>query len=418
MAGRTWTVLNVSPTLGARGMGGRAFPGRTRGVPMRRLLVAAISLLMMSAGAAEALVPGDTLPSLTPPLAQTAAPEAIPVTVAGRVWLADGQATLERAGRHWRKVARVTVANHRFSTSANQRSAVARYRLSADGRHSRTFVVDSAAARVGSSAKPTVKPSTSCSTTTITKPDGTPWVCTFDDEFSGTSLDTTKWMPQTNFVSGTSAAYACYTSRPENINVANGSLNLTVRRETSPIGCTNTTYGSTSRYSAGSVMTYHLFSQEYGRFEARVKTTATSAPGLQETFWLWPDDRYDTSGTYWPASGEIDVAETYSQYPTLAIPFLHYTWNDNGGPVPGLNTAWNCTAQRGVYNTYTMTWSAKSIEIDINNVPCLVNTSGDSAFNKRYIMAFSAMLGTGGNALTSSTPLPATTSVDYVRVWQ
>lgn len=387
---------------------------------MRRLVVAAISLLMISAGsgAAEAGSPSPAVPSLTPPFAQTPAPTGLPVTVQGRVRLPDGLATLERAGRRWRKVARVTVAHHRFSASATQRTAVARYRLAADGHFSRTFVVGSAAPRTTSSARPTKPPTTSCGTTTITKPDGSPWVCTFDDEFNGTALDTTKWVPQTNFVSGTSSAYACYTSRPENINVANGSLNLTVRRESSPIACANTTYGSTSMYSAGSVMTYHLFSQEYGRFEARVKTAATSAPGLQETFWLWPDDRYDTSGTYWPASGEIDVAETYSQYPTLAIPYLHYNWNDNGGPIPGLNTAWNCAAQRGVYNTYTMTWSATSIEIDINNKPCLVNTSGNAAFNKRYIMAFSAMLGTGANALTSSTPLPATTNVDYVRVWQ
>ena len=269
-------------------------------------------------------------------------------------------------------------------------------------------------------ARPVSPPATSSSAcgATVLKADGTAWTCTFDDEFSGTSLDTTKWIPQTNFSSGTTAAHACYTASPNNISEAGGSLNLTVRRESAPVACANTSLGATSYYTAGSVMTYHLFSQQYGRFEARIKTTATTAPGLQESFWLWPDDRYDTSGTYWPAAGEIDVAETYSQYYSLAIPYLHYTSYDNGGPIPGTNTAWNCAASRGVYNTYTLTWSATRIQIDVNGKTCLVNTSGDPAFQKRYLVALSALLGTGSNALTSATPLPATTSIDYVRVWK
>ena len=77
---------------------------------------------------------------------------------------------------------------------------------------------------------------------------------------------------------------------------------------------------------------------------------------------------------------EIDISETYSQYPDLAIPFLHYTANDNGGPIPGTNTAWNCTAQRGVYNTFALEWTATRLEIFVNGTSCLVNTSGDPAF--------------------------------------
>jgi beta-glucanase (GH16 family) len=164
------------------------------------------------------------------------------------------------------------------------------------------------------------------------------------------------------------------------------------------------------------VTTYRLFSQQYGRFEARIKNTATTVPGLQETFWLWPDDRYNTA--YWPLAGEIDISETYSQYPDLAIPFLHYTANDNGGPIPGTNTAWNCTAQRGVYNTFALEWTATRLEIFVNGTSCLVNTSGDPAFKKPYIVALTQLLGVGGNALRATTPLPATMSIDYVRVWQ
>ncbi len=170
-------------------------------------------------------------------------------------------------------------------------------------------------------------------------------------------------------------------------------------------------------YVAGSVSTYRLFSQKYGRFEARIKSTATRVPGLQESFWLWPDDRYNNE--LWPAAGEIDIAETYSQYPDRAIPYLHYTENDNGGPKPGRNTAWVCTGAAAASSTPTRSsgprpgWRSRSTAKS-----CLVNTSGDPAFQKPYIVALTQLLGTAGNEYDGRAPLPATTTVDYVKVWK
>jgi beta-glucanase (GH16 family) len=224
------------------------------------------------------------------------------------------------------------------------------------------------------------------------------------------------WVPQTNFVTGTAAAHACYRDDPRNVSVSGGTLNLTVRKESSPIPCVNKSLGATADYSSGMVTTYRQWSQKYGRFEARFKVPATTATGLQEDFWLWPDDR-DATNLVWPAAGEIDVAELYSQYPTLNIPFLHYTAWDNGGPVPGLNTSWTCAAPRGVFNTYTLEWTATQLSIAVNGKTCLVNKSGDIAFQRRYIMAFTQGLGTATNALNPSTPVPSTMNVDYVRVW-
>jgi beta-glucanase (GH16 family) len=175
--------------------------------------------------------------------------------------------------------------------------------------------------------------------------------------------------------------------------------------------------GKRANYTSGMVSTYRMFSQKYGRFEARMKAEYTFGPigGLQEAFWMWPDDRYSTG--MWPAAGEIDVAELYSRYNSLVVPYLHYTWNDNGGAKPGINTA-NCQAARGVYNTYTLTWTPTRLAIDVNGTSCLVNTSGDKAFQKPYIVAFSQALGVGANRLRWNTPIPATLNVDYLRVWR
>ena len=84
----------------------------------------------------------------------------------------------------------------------------------------------------------------------------------------------------------------------------------------------------------------------------------------------------------------------------------------------GTNTAWNCAAQRGVYNTYTLIWGSNRLEIQVNGKTCLVNTSADAAFQKPYIMALTQALGAAGNEYDGRAPIPATMNVDYVKVWK
>ena len=167
------------------------------------------------------------------------------------------------------------------------------------------------------------------------------------------------------------------------------------------------------------VSTFHKWSQKYGRFEARVKTTASTTSGLHEAFWLWPDTRYPEGQGEWPANGEIDVAETYSNHADLIVPFLHTVLDSIGSILTGAtaNTTYSCRADRGVYNTYALEWGPDRLEVFVNGHSCLVNTSGNAAFNKRYIMAFTQALGSEGNDPTANTTVPATMSIDYVHAW-
>jgi beta-glucanase (GH16 family) len=279
-----------------------------------------------------------------------------------------------------------------------------------------TTVVLSMPATAGSAtgrARPA--PTDACGTQ-LEKADGSPWSCTFADDFSGNVLNRKKWVPQTAFSTGSESAFACYLDDPSTVSVSGGNLNLTVRRVAAPVACKTGDGMASTNYVAGMVSTYHLFSQEYGRFEARIRSTATSDPGLHEAFWLWPDDRV-ASAAVWPDAGEIDVSETYSKYPNLSVPFLHYS-ADSQGSIPGTNTAWDCTAYRGDWNTYTLEWSAVRLEIFVDGKSCLVNTSGDPAFQKPYIVAFTQALGLAGNEYDGRAPLPATMSIDYLRVWK
>lgn len=248
----------------------------------------------------------------------------------------------------------------------------------------------------------------------IFRADGSRWNCSFHDDFNGASLDRTKWLPQTNFATGEGNYVSCHIDDPAVVSVSNGSLKLGLKNMGQNVACPA---GITSTYASGQVSTFYRFSQQYGRFEARMKNTATTTAGLQEAFWLWPDVREANANTHlWPISGEIDIVETYSQHPTLAIPFLHYA-ADLGGPQPGINTAWNCVANRGEWNTYALEWKANRLEVFVNGQSCLVNTSGDPAFKKKYIIAFTQAFGVGANKHTGAAPLPAQTEVDYIRVW-
>ncbi|MFL6108145.1 MAG: family 16 glycosylhydrolase [Marmoricola sp.] len=307
----------------------------------------------------------------------------------------------KRVGRHWRTISRTKVYRGAYA---------ARIRTS-----TRTSTTLRAVTTTAASRTVIVRPSgtDSCGTRPV-KADGSLWSCSFADDFNGTSLDRSKWTAQTQFASGVQATHACYVDDPSVVNVSGGTLNLTVRKVSTPVTCSFGGMSGPTSYIGGSVFTYRLFSQQYGRFEARFKNTASSYQGLHEAFWMWPDDRY--SSGIWPMSGEIDVAEVYSYYQNLMIPFLHYGY---GMPVtPTVNTAWNCAASRGVYNTYTLTWSATRLQIDVNGKTCLVNNSGDAAFQKPYIMALTQALGATGNEYDGRAPLPATMNVDYVKVWK
>lgn len=337
------------------------------------------------------------------------------VLLRGRVRSAATKVRIERraAGR-WVLVHRATVRHHRYAVSIRP-SRTTRYRAAVVRRSATSrsgFVRVYSAGRTVRIVRP---PADACGVRPA-KADGSLWSCTLAEEFSGTTLNRSLWKPQTTFASGVQEAHACYLDDPSVIGVSGGTLSLSVRKVDTPVSCSFGGMSGPTSYVAGMVTTYHLFSQQYGRFEARIRNTATTTPGLHETFWLWPDDRYPSTEV-WPSAGEIDISETYSRYPGLSIPFLHYS-ADAYGSQPGTNTAWDCTARRGEWNTYTLTWTASRLQIDVNGRTCLVNSSGDRAFAKPYIAAFTAALGAEGNAYDGRAPLPATMSVDYLRVWR
>ena len=273
----------------------------------------------------------------------------------------------------------------------------------------------------------------SCGGESVLKADGSAWTCTFDDEFDGAGLDTSKWLVQLTANSGFNQAGACYTNDPDTISVSGGTLNLTVNKLATPISCPSPKGAFSTNYTAGEVTTLGTFSQTYGRYEVRAQLPASTVAGLQETFWLWPNTQ--TIYGPWPASGEIDFAEFYSQYAGWVIPYLHYnydsstvSWATNTNvvtalPAPYNQPGMNCRIDQAGYNTYVFTWQPGQLTIAVNGQNCIVdnyratNLASPAPFDKPFFLALTQALGVGSNAPTAATPLPATTHVDYVRVW-
>jgi beta-glucanase (GH16 family) len=278
------------------------------------------------------------------------------------------------------------------------------------------------AATVGSSAAETLQSSPNCGSTQIRKSTGGYWQCSFSDDFGGGSLDSSKWLPQQTANSGyLNGLSACFVDSPNNISVSGGSLNLTARQEPSWFWCPMGMFGFPTQYTSGMVTSYGRFSQTYGRYAVRARVSAAKTPGLQSSFWLWPVDssRY---GAY-PASGEIDFAELYSAYPDRAIPYIHY---NAAGADPHVTNNDCLISDPSSFHNYAVEWTPSSMTFIYDGQTCLVDhwnpaapLSAPQPFDQPFFIALTQALGVGNNAFNPwTTPLPATTEIDYVRVWE
>jgi beta-glucanase (GH16 family) len=254
--------------------------------------------------------------------------------------------------------------------------------------------------------------STACGGEQVPKAGGGYLTCTFDEEFSGTTVNAAKWAaPQgTDFHSG----IECFVPSPQTIGVANGALRLTINKSAKALMCGN----RSTHYYSGMLTSAGRFAQTYGRFE--IRAMMPTGPALQSALWLYPAQ---TIGA-WPLSGEIDVGELFGKYPGDVLPHLHYL-APNGRKAPGTYCP---VADAGTkFHTYVVEWTASSFRFLYDNKLCFAFSGwrphsplvAPGPFNKPfYINLTLAMNKSQPWGAAANTAWPSSLYVDYVRVWQ
>ncbi|MCB0526941.1 MAG: glycoside hydrolase family 16 protein, partial [Saprospiraceae bacterium] len=193
------------------------------------------------------------------------------------------------------------------------------------------------------------------------------WQLVWSDEFdgpAGASPDPSKWA----FDIGTgdngwgNQELQYYTDRPENAALDGaGFLVITARSETF----------AGAPFTSARIKTQELFSQAYGRFEARIKTPY--GPGIWPAFWLLGAD-IETTG--WPLCGEIDIMELRGQEPNIINGTVHGPGYSGGAAI---TQSFGFTDKRfdTDYHLFAVEWTESSIDFFVDDVLYQRITPGD-----------------------------------------
>jgi beta-glucanase (GH16 family) len=158
------------------------------------------------------------------------------------------------------------------------------------------------------------------------------------------------------------------------------------------------------QYTSARLNTRGKFSQQYGRFEARMQLT--TGKGMWPAFWL-----LGNNGN-WPACGEIDIMENIGD-PTVVYGSLHATnYNQSTGSQPG--SANYATS----FHIYAVEWASGTINFSVDGNVYASDTPDPSLFNQPFYIILNVAVGGSwpGNP-DSTTMFPQTIKVDYVRVY-
>jgi beta-glucanase (GH16 family) len=242
------------------------------------------------------------------------------------------------------------------------------------------------------------------------------WVLAWSDEFDapdGSAPDPKKWTVETGGDGWGNKELEYYTARRTNSRVEKGNLIIESRQEqfTGPDGVTR-------EYTSARLKTEKLFTQKYGKFEARIRIP--KGRGMWPAFWMLGDDFHATG---WPACGEIDIMENVGSEPAKIHGTIHgpgYSGDDSlGAPyaLPSGNIADD-------FHLFGVEWEPKEIRFYVDGHLYETRTPADLPAGARWVfdhpfyLILNVAVGGGwpGNP-DASTKFPQEMLVDYVRVY-
>jgi beta-glucanase (GH16 family) len=241
----------------------------------------------------------------------------------------------------------------------------------------------------------------------------------WSDEFSGKSLDMSKWSYDTSrnkvgWFNGELQYYAA--DRHENLRLENGKLIIELRKD--PQAINKFADWGKQQYSSAKIVTKGKASFTYGFVEVSAKLPC--ARGTWPAIWMMPE-----AAGPWPDGGEIDILEQVGSQPNVAHATLHtklfnhvmHTGRGSETPVP---TA--CSA----FHRYQLAWTPEVITIGVDDRAYMrvrndqPGGRGAWPFDTPFYLILN--LAMGGNWAAAKgiddAALPQRMKVDYVRVWQ
>jgi len=238
------------------------------------------------------------------------------------------------------------------------------------------------------------------------------WQLVWNDEFDGSTIDSSRWEHEVNGDGGGNNELQYYTARPENSFVSGGALHIRALREE---------YRGRS-YTSARLRTKTRGDWTYGRFEARARLP--KGQGLWPAFWMLPTD-WEFGG--WASSGEIDIMELVGHEPRVVYGTIHYggEWPDNtssGG-------SYRLSGEQDFsddFHTFALEWEPEELRWYVDGHHYLTQRKWHSEggefpapFNRRFHLLLNvAVGGDWPGSPGETTVFPQEMVVDYVRVYR
>ncbi len=244
------------------------------------------------------------------------------------------------------------------------------------------------------------------------------WTLVWSDEFDGgdgSAPDSRKWTYDLGGSGWGNNELESYTSRSQNVSIEDGKLAITALKETY-----TGPDGALKNYTSARLKTLGLFSQEYGRFEARIKIPY--GQGLWPAFWIMGDD---IAKDGWPACGEIDIMENIGKEPSTNHGSMHGPGYSGG---EALTTVFKLSSGQQFsdsFHVFAIEWEPNIVHFYVDNYLYSSFTSADVpggkpwVFNHRFFIILNvAVGGDWPGPPDGSTVFPQAMLVDYVRVYK
>ena len=244
------------------------------------------------------------------------------------------------------------------------------------------------------------------------------WQLTWQDEFdgpNGSPIDTSKWTAEVGGNGWGNRELQYYTNRMDNAYLEDGSLVIKAIKE-KYTGADKVT----REYTSARLITKKTFTQQYGRFVARIKVGR--GQGIWPAFWMLGTD-IDKVG--WPRAGEIDIMEYIGKEPSNIYATIHGPGYSGKG---GLSTPYSLPGKAHFaddFHTYSVEWEPNILRFYCDDVlfktvtPLDLPAGTKWVFDRPYFILLN--LAVGGNwpgSPDSTTVFPQVLLVDYVRVYQ